>query len=423
VVSLSQVTTERNALTRWIPVIAGIAIQLCLGTVYIWGVFQPAIVKLFSWPQATAALTFSFVLGVFVCGSTVGGMIQDKLGPRPVIIGGGVMLGIGAFLASFTTAENPWWLWVTYGVIGGFGMGTTYTTIIACCQKWFPDKRGLITGLIVSALGFGGFIFTPVARYLINSRGVLETFVWFAVIFTVVCVIGALFIKNPPAGYKPEGWVPKAAAAGSVGRSYTSSEMLSTPQFYIVTFTLMLAAAAGLMVIPFAKVLGVQGGLSDTVATSGVMIISLFNSFGRLFWGAVSDKLGRKKTVLLLLLIAGTSILFLGAAEKYTILVLIAVVAFAYGGFLGVFPALTADFWGLRNMGMNYGLVLLGFGVAAVASPFVAGYFKDLTGGFGTAFLITSIAAYAGVVLIFFLKPPSTPKAVEKTGVKTAENA
>lgn len=420
---MNQVTTERSALSRWIPVIAGIAIQLCLGTVYIWGVFQPAIVKLFSWPQATAALTFSFVLGVFVCGSTIGGMIQDKMGPRPVIIGGGIMLGIGAFLASFTTAGNPWWLWITYGVIGGFGMGTTYTTIIACCQKWFPDKRGLITGLIVSALGFGGFIFTPVARYLINSRGVLETFVWFAVIFTVVCVVGALFIKNPPSGYKPAGWEPKAASAGGAAASYTPSEMLGTPQFYLVTFTLMLASAAGLMVIPFAKVLGVQGGLSDAVATSGVMIISLFNSFGRLFWGAVSDKLGRKKTVLLLLVVAGVSILFLGAAKMYTILVLIGIVAFAYGGFLGVFPALTADFWGLRSMGMNYGLVLLGFGVAAVASPFVAGYFKDLTGGFSTAFLITGIAAFVGVGSFFLLKPPAARQSASKASAGTAENA
>lgn len=403
-------SVQQKSINRWIPVIAGIAIQLCLGTVYIWGVFQPAVVKLFGWSQATAALTFSLVLGIFVCGSAIGGMIQDKLSPKPVIVGGGILLGIGMVLASFTTADKAWWLWLTYGVIGGFGMGATYPTIIACSQKWFPDRRGLITGLIVSALGFGGFIFTPIARYLIEYRGVLETFVWFGVIFIVVCVLGAQFISNPPAGYKPEGWNPPVAAAGKVVQNFTTPEMLRTPQFYIVTITLMLSCAAGLMVIPFAKVLGVKGGLSDAAATSGVMIISLFNSFGRLFWGAISDKLGRKNTVIGLLIIAGVSILFLAKAQMYLILVLVAITAFAYGGYLGVFPALTADFWGLRNMGMNYGLVLLGFGVAAVASPFIAGYIQDVTGGFHISFLITSISSFLGAILIFFLKPPALKK-------------
>lgn len=410
---MKQAGMEEKIVNRWIPVIAGIAIQLCLGTVYIWGVFQPAVVKLFNWSQATAALTFSLVLGIFVLGSTIGGMIQDKLSPRPVIIGGGIILGIGVFLAYFTTADRPWWLWITYGVIGGFGMGTTYTTIIACCQKWFPDKRGLITGLIVSALGFGGVIFTPFARNLISTRGVLETFVWFAVIFAVVCVVGAQFIKNPPVGYKPAGWNPPAVTAKAAAQSYTTGEMLRTPQFYMVTITLLLATAAGLMVIPFAKVLGIQGGLSDAAATSGVMIISLFNSFGRLFWGAASDKLGRKNTILCLLIIAGISMLFLANAREYTILGLIAVIAFMYGGYLGVFPALTADFWGLKSMGMNYGVVLLGFGVSAVASSYIAGYLKDQTGGFGASFMIASIASFVGAVLIFFLKAPGVKKSLQ----------
>jgi MFS transporter, OFA family, oxalate/formate antiporter len=403
--------TQKKKINRWVPVFAGIAVQLCLGTVYIWGVFQPAVVGLFKWQQATAALTFSVVLGSFVIGSTLGGMIQDKFSPRPVIIGGGIILSIGVFLASFTVADRPWWLWGSYGLIGGFGMGTTYTTIIACCQKWFPDRRGLITGLIVSALGFGGFIFTPIARQLIGSYGVLATFVWFSVIFCAVCLAGSVFLVNPPDGYKPEGWTAPAAKKGAhIVQDFSSAAMVRTPQFYMVTFTLMLACAAGLMVIPFAKVLGTQGGLSETAATSGVMIIALFNSFGRLFWGAMSDKLGRKNTILALLLVAGVTMLFLAAAKSFLILGLIAIIAFMYGGYLGVFPALTADYFGIKNMGMNYGLVLLGFGVAAVASPFIAGYIKDATGGFNTSFLITSIASFSGAVLIFFLKHPKALK-------------
>ena len=392
---------------RWIPVFAGIAIQLCLGTAYIWGVFQPEVVKTLEWDNKGAALTFSMLLGLLTFGSTVGGLIQDRFSPKPVIMGGGLILGLGFFLAAFATADAPWVMWLTYGVIGGFGMGTTYTTTIAVCQKWFPDKRGFITGIIVSALGFGGLVFTPLAKALISSVGVMPTFKWFAAIFVVVTFIGAFFIESPPEGYKPEGWTPPVKKAGTAHvQDFTPLQVLRTPQFYMVTITLMLASAAGLMVIPFAKVLGVSGGLSDAVATAGVMVISGFNSFGRLFWGWVSDKLGRKNTLLLLLLVAGISILFVAAAKMYLILVLIAIVGFSYGGFLGVFPALTADFFGTKNMGVNYGMVLLGFGVGAVASSYVAGYFKDLTGGFTIPFVVAAVGAFVGAVVTFFLKNP-----------------
>lgn len=398
---------ETKKYNRWIPVIAGILIQLCLGTAYIWGVFQPEVVSTLEWSQKNAALTFSFLLGVLTFGSTVGGLIQDKFSPRPVIIVGGLILGSGFFLASFTTPQNAWMMWLTYGVLGGFGMGTTYTTTIAVCQKWFPDKRGLITGIIVSALGFGGLVFTPVANILIKNRGVMETFSWFAVIFIVVTTICGFFIKNPPADFVPKGWKPPEKKAGqALGHNFAPSEVLKTPQFYMITIALMASSAAGLMVIPFAKVLGISEGLSKEVATLGVSIIAGFNSFGRLFWGWISDKIGRKNTLLLLMLLAGTTILFVSSAKSYWILATIGLVGFSYGGFLGVFPALTADFWGTKNMGVNYGMVLLGFGVGAIASSYIAGYFKDLTGGFTIPFIVASAASFIGAILIFFVKNP-----------------
>ncbi len=212
---MSQGKVSSKSIRRWIPVFAGIAVQLCLGTAYIWGVFQPEVVKALQWDNKGAALTFSMLLGIMTIGSTIGGLIQDKFSPKPVIIGGGLLLGLGFFLASFATAQAPWVMWLTYGIIGGFGMGTTYTTTIAVCQKWFPDKRGLITGIIVSALGFGGLVFTPIARSLIADVGVMATFKWFALIFVIVTFIGALFIKNPPEGYKPEGWTPPVKKDGA----------------------------------------------------------------------------------------------------------------------------------------------------------------------------------------------------------------
>jgi len=397
---------SKKAYFRWIPVLAGIAVQLCLGTAYIWGVFQPKVVEL-GWAQTDAALTYSLLLGILTFGSMVGGKIQDKMSPTPVIIIGGVILAAGFFLAGLATPEMPWVLWLTYGVMGGFGMGMTYTTTIAVCQKWFPDRRGLITGIIVSALGFGGLVFTPVANALMDSAGVMATFQWFALIFLVVTVVCGLIIKNPPQGYKPDGWTPPAPKEGAaIRQDLTPGQTLKTPQYYMVTLAMLLACAAGLMVIPFAKILGTDGGLTPEVAAVGVMVISGFNSAGRLFWGWVSDRLGCKRTLIILMVIAAAAAPVAALVKGAWVLVLIGAVGFSYGGFLGVFPAITSEYFGIRNMGMNYGMVMLGFSIGAVASAYVAAYFKELSGGFLVPFLIASAAAAVAAVLTAFLKPP-----------------
>lgn len=390
--------------SRWLVVLAGLAIQLCLGVAYIWGVFQPEVVETLAWSQKNAALSFSFLLGMLGVGSMVGGAIQDKLSPRVVIMVGGVIISLGFFLASFASPEFPWIIWLTYGILGGLGSGSVYTATIAVCQKWFPDKRGLITGLIVSALGFGGLVLTPLARSLMDNFGVMQTFAWLALIFLLVTVGGAMLIKNPPEGYKPVGFEPPVNQDSKKGLDFTPGEVLRSSQFYLITFSFMFASMAGLMVIPFAMVLGLSGGLTENVAAIGVMVIAIFNSFGRLFWGWVSDKIGRENTLLLLMLVAGISILFVAAAKSYLILFLIAIVGFSYGGFLGVFPSLAADLWGTKNMGINYGMVLIGFGIGAILSSYVAGYFKDLTGEFTTAFIVAAISSLISAGMILILK-------------------
>jgi OFA family oxalate/formate antiporter-like MFS transporter len=409
--SASIASTKYN---RWTPVIACICIQLCLGTAYIWSVFQSYLIigkttpnALFNWPATYGTLAYALLLGVLTIGSIVGGRIQDKLKPGPVIIAAGIVLGLGFFLVRYTTESTPWMLWLSYGFLGGFGMGMAYTTTIACCQKWFPDKRGLITGIIVSALGFGGLLFTPIAEALIEKYGVLDTFAIFGVLFFIVNFIGSFFIKNPHEGFKPHGWTPPISKGGTTVPSATPMEALKTPQFFMIIFAFMCATAAGSMMIPMAKILGLQpdSGLTKSEAVVGVMIITGFNSFGRVFWGWFSDKIGRKKTLLILLVMAAFSIIGVSFAKAYLMLAFIAIIGFSYGGFLGVFPAMTADFWGTKNVATIYGMILLGFGVGAVASSYIVAYFST-TKEFSTAFTIAGIAAVVGFIIICFLKAP-----------------
>ena len=394
---------------RWIVAIAGMLIMLCSGAVYIWGVFQGPLVKLFGWTQAATALTFSITLGIFALGTIVGGRIQDKFGPREVASVGGFMIGLGVFLASYTTADQAWILYSTYGALMGFGVGMIYTPVIACVSKWFPDKKGTITELVVGSLGAGGLIFTPIAKSLLVSKGVLSTFAIFGIVFGVLVVGAAQFLKNPPAGYKPVGWTAPVAGtkAAIVARNYSPKEMLATPQFYMLSLILLIGCMSGLMVIPFGKILALQAGLSDYAATSAIMLISIGNAAGRFIWGATADKLGRVRTLMILLLASGVTMLFLNQLQGWVSLVGIGIVAFCYGGFLGTMPATVADFFGAKHLGVNYGLVLLFFSASAVGAPIVSAMAKDATGNFKSAFLIGGVASLVGLFITFVLKPPT----------------
>lgn len=409
---MSTATVTIPKTNRWIPVIASIFIQMCLGTAYIWGIFQTFLIitektpnALFHWPATNGTWAYALLLFVLTFGSVFGGILQKKFKPSTVIIFSGLIMGLGFLLVQFTTEANPWVLWLTYGVLGGFGMGMAYTTTIATCQKWFPDRRGLVTGIIVASLGAGSVVFSQFAAAIIKDTGVLKTFAVLGIIFVVVTFIGSFFIKNPPEGFKPEGWTPPAPKNGIITQNFTPFEVLKTPQFYMVTFALMFATAAGSMMIPMAKVLGLDRGLTVASATLGVTIIGGFNAAGRVFWGWVSDKFGRKNTILVLLLIAGISIVVVAFVKAYLVLVFIAIIGFSYGGFLGTFPAMTADFWGTKNMATNYGMVLVGFGIGAAVSSFTVAKLSA-TKSFTLAFIIAGIAAVVGLVIIYFLKSP-----------------
>ena len=394
------------------PIIAAIAIQMCLGNAYIWSIFQTGIAKsIFGGNNASASLTFSLLLFILGIGSIIGGKLAVKYNTRIVVIIGGIILAAGFFLASFVTANVPWLLWVSYGGLGGLGMGFTYSTTIACAQKWFPEKKGRVTGLIVSALGFGGVIFTPILEALIKNFGgpgvgEQSTFRVLSLIFLVVCTIGGLFMVNPPETVTKGAKDTKNRLAAPTN-DFSPMEVLKKPQFYIIACSLMLASMGGLMMIGFAKPFAVAKGLAAT-ATIGVLIISICNSAGRLFWGFVSDKLGRKMTIIILLVGSGCMSLLVTVANGYAIYVLIGFIGFFYGGFLSNFPSLTADLFGAKHMSTNYGMVLVGFGIGAVVASYIAGYYKNLASQdinlMMPAFIIAAVSAAVSIVLMLTLK-------------------
>ncbi|MCL2020052.1 MAG: OFA family MFS transporter [Oscillospiraceae bacterium] len=397
-------------------VFAAIAIQLTLGVAYIWSVFQNGVAQsIFNGDNAAAGLTFSLLLVALTMGSVIGGKLALRYTIRIVVFIGGIILGTGFILASFATANYPWVLWLTYGVMGGVGMGFTYSTTIACAQKWYPHKKGLVTGIIVAALGFGGVVFTPIVEILITSfggigTGEFPTFAVLGIVFLIVCTAGSIFMKNPSADYMAV--TTASTAQANEKRNYSPSEMLKTPKFYLVVFTYLLACMGGLMMIAFAKPIAIAKGL-ESVATIGVLAITMFNSLGRLLWGMISDRLGRINTILILL--AGNAVLSLlvNMAQGYFIFVLIAFIGFFYGGLISNFPSLTADLFGPKHMSVNYGIVLLGFGGGAVISSQIAGYFRNVAADANDinlmfpAFLIASCCAAAGIVMMLILKAAS----------------
>jgi len=387
---------------------------MCCGTAYIWGIFQAFLIitpntpnALFNWSPTYGTIAYALLLSMLTVGSIIGGKAQQsgKLQPNVVIMIAGFVMGGGFLLVQFITESTPWLLWLSYGILGGIGMGMVYTTTIAVCQKWFPDHRGLVTGLIVSALGAGTVVFSKVAESVIPMIGVLQTFALIGAVFIVVCFLCSFFVKNPPENFKPAGWNPPAPKDGVIHQNFMPGEALRTPQLYLVALGFMFATFAGSMVIPMAKVFGLSNGLSESAAALGVLIIGGCNSLGRLAWGYISDKLGRKNTLVLLLVLAAASILALSVVPSSAILIVFSLVGFSYGGFLGVFPALTADFFGTRHVATIYGMVLLGFGAGAVVSAFIVGELSKIK-AFSIAFAIAAVAAGVALIIVLLTKAP-----------------
>jgi len=401
---------EEKVTNRWIMVIAALVMQICLGVLYAYSVFRGPMTKELGYTVKQTGYPLMASFFFFAVGMIVAGRWQDKAGPRTVGLFGGVLLAIGCAVAG-AMYKDLTMLVVGYGVIGGLGVGFAYVTPIATCIKWFPDKRGTITGLAVFGFGAGTLVFGPLLSKLIASSGIAATFYTVAVIMLVfVCGAAAIF-KVPPAGYKPAGWNPPAPAPGAqvIKTNYTPNEIIKTGSFWVLWFTYFIGAAAGLMMIGQAVPIGVEvAKLDKAVAATGLGTMALLNGLGRLFWGSVSDKLGRTKTVIACFIVYILAFVFLLPNSNTFMLWLVGIcaVGFAYGGYLALMPSLTADYFGTKSLGANYGYLFTAWGVAGVGGPFMIDYIKTATGAFTNAMYITAGACVVGIILAAIAKPP-----------------
>ena len=396
-----------NTLNRWVIAAAGVLLQVALGAVYAWSVFRVPLTREFGWSAAEVTLTFTISIFVLGIAAFFGGLWLNRVGPRIVALTGGILYGLGVYLASFS-ANKLWWLYLSYGLIGGIGLGLSYIVPVAVLVKWFPDRRGLITGVAVGGFGAGALITAPVATKLIQSVGVLNTFAYLGIAYLIITVVAALFMQNPSEGWRPVGWMPTASQASQRGTDYTLGEALRTWQWYALWLLLFLNTFAGISIISqeapiFQELLKV----SAITAASMVGIASIGNAFGRVFWAWVSDFLTRSTTFFVMFLVQVLLFWFLPSITTVTVMSIITfVVLMCYGGGFGTMPAFAADYFGSKNVGPIYGLMLTAWGVASAIGPLLIAYMRQSTGSYGSALhVIAGVMAVSALVPLLVSRP------------------
>ncbi len=412
----------KNNLTqnRWLVVVGAILIQLALGAIYAWSVFTPKLTEA-GWSKEDTQWVFGVGLASFALSMVFAGKRLKKWGPQRLALLGGLTLGLGYLLAGLFGATDFVMLLIFIGVIGGAGIGFAYVVPIAVGMQWFPDKKGMVTGLAVAGFGFGAMLWVKLAGawgHLIDKLGLGGTFMTYGIAFAVMVIIGAIWMKFPPKGWKPEGYKATKATQAASGttdtKEYTSTEMLKTYQFFILFLTFVFSAGAGLMSIGLMKLYPIQAltdaGMSTVKAnavagTAMAVFFSLANGLGRIAWGIISDKTGRKTAIIIMAATQGILvILFPYMAGSAALLYLGAtLIGFNFGGNFALFPTVTADTFGAKHVGQNYPFVFLAYGVGGILGPILGGKMGDM-GNFPLAFTISGAAVLLGAVLMLFLK-------------------
>ncbi|MER1953984.1 MAG: OFA family MFS transporter [Desemzia incerta] len=399
---------EKN---RWLILIAAIITNLALGAGYAWSVFQTALLETNTdWTLSETSLAFSISFAMVPVGMIICGPIVDKHGGKKVVLAAGLLFGLGMFLTGF--ANSIIMLYLTYGVILGLGIGAGYGTATALTVKWFPDKKGLAGGLTAAGFGSGAILLAPIATNMIESVGVNDTFKILGGILLVVICASSFVMENPP--------VQEKAIGATTDKDKNYKEMLRETNFWILWAVYTFAATSGLMVIGHAANLASYYSLGAGAVI--VMVVGLANTLGRIFWGSVSDKMGRYKTVMIMFIVSGTGLILLNFANTLGAVAGIAgliFIALSFGGFLGSFPGITAENWGASKSASNYGWMFTAYGIASILGPSLASSIRESTGSYSMALLISAGMALVGAgMILFYMNRVNKASNVKQKAVK-----
>jgi len=366
--------------------IAASILQLFFGMIYIWGIFVIPVAETFSWDVEAVKLTASFNIGFFVLGTFSGGKLQVRMGATKVTLLGGLMVAVGMLASAFTPASVPWLLYITYGIVCGIGSGMGYIAGITAAQKWFPKRRGLATGLCVGAFGLSVSLFAPLIEFLLSVFTLQVTFFILSASFATIILLLGRFVRFPE-----ESAAQSAPLSGSI--QYTTGQMVRTREFYRLTVSLLLVTVAFFVVIPAVQTLSIYRGFGASFATALLVIVGFSNTLGRIVVPAFSDRIGNEVIVLILMTVTMLASAVLTFASGILFVVMIALIPICFGAALSIFPLLTADYFGMENLGANYGAIGIGFAFSALVLPGVIG----MSGSYTTRFVAVTILSVLGL--------------------------
>jgi OFA family oxalate/formate antiporter-like MFS transporter len=396
---------KNNVVNRWMLALAGVLMQVALGAVYAWSVFRIPLNQTYGWTVSEVTVAFELAILVLGFAAFAGGLWMRRTGPRPVAIVAAVLYGLGTALAG--TSHSLTMLYLTYGVIAGTGLGLGYIVPVATLVRWFPDKRGLITGIAVAGFGAGALITAPIAQRLIASVGVSSTFMILGIAYFAIVMLAAIVMKNPPEGYAPRDFHP-SSGGGQAARDFTLRQALGTWQWYGLWLTLFLNSTTGIAIISQASPMAQEiSHVSAVIAAGLVGIISIANGSGRFLWAWFSDAIGRKTVFLAMLLLQAAAFLLLSHVSGFASLAVLAfIILLCYGGGFGTMPAFAADYFGTKDIGSIYGLMLTAWGAAGVVGPTLIAYVRQATGEYQGALRIMALIALFSAIVPLLLHPP-----------------
>jgi OFA family oxalate/formate antiporter-like MFS transporter len=390
---------------RWFPVVGGVLMNMALGTFYASSAFMLPLEKQFGWTRAQTSWVTTIGIVMIASWYVVAGYVQDRFGPRLVAAAGGLLFSAGFFLGSFTNSLV--WFYATMGGLVGMGNGFGYVVPTSVGSKWFPDKRGLIIGLMVGGYGAGSGIFGPLASTLIGRVGWQSTLRALALLFLCMTMAASYLLRNPTSE-QVERLAGMGAGPQVSGRDVPASTMIRSRTFWLLWIAYACGATAGTMVIsqlvPFAS----AAGHTAAVAAFAITVGALGNASGRICSGWLSDHIGRVNTLRLMLALSALAMpaLFIMRENVVWFYVLLAAVYYCYGTQLSVYASTSADFWGTRNIGFNYGLLLLAWGVAGILGPFLGGRVYVATGEYWDAFLAAAALSVLAVASLSLIRRP-----------------